>query len=202
MNQGQITINTRLGKWIYTLAKHPIVNTILEVGTWWGLGSTNCIKQGLLERAQPIKIGYSIECVKERYNKAINNLAPLPPNFYLLYGSVVSYAELQSQAQVPTTKARRQYFKDDMEQVRVAPFIGNPLQGTTIDLCILDGSEFTGLIEFFRLGIYSRYVVLDDTTKLKHSATRDYVLSRSNDWRILEDAPNERNGHLVCERCV
>lgn len=197
-NKGQIKLEGPLGQWIFNLSKSSKVESIIEVGTWWGMGSTYCIKQGLLARENPIREGYSIECVEDRYLQACKNLEPMPDNFFLLYGSIIKYEELVMLKSKILGKKQLQWFNEDLESIKKAPYIGDPMVGNIIDLCILDGGEFSGLFDFFKLGIHSRYVILDDTNAYKHKQTRSYILS-SNNWEILTDVPDERNGYMVCK---
>lgn len=200
-NKGQIKLDSNLGKWIYRLSKSPEVKSIVEVGTWYGMGSTYCIKKGLEDRENPIREGYSIECVRERHYQACENLGSLPENFFLLYGSIISYQELIELESKIVGKQQLQWFKEDLKHTKEAPFIGDPMQGLIIDLCILDGSEFSGMFDFFRLGIHSKYVILDDTNAYKHKQTRSYILSHK-DWEVLADVTTERNGYMICRNGI
>lgn len=195
-NKGQIQLSSTLGEWIFNLAKSPEVQSIVEVGTWWGLGSTYCIKKGLEARENPIREGYSIECVRERYVEACRNLEPMPESFFLLWGSVISYEELKG-LEHKLSRKHKEWFEQDLKHIKKAPFIGNPMEGQVVDLCILDGGSFSGLFDFFRIGVNSKYLILDDTITFKHSKTRLYILSHNN-WEVLVDDLQDRNGYMIC----
>lgn len=197
-NKGQIKLDSSMGKWIFQLAKSPEVKSIVEVGTWWGMGSTYCIKQGLLKRENPIREGYSIECMRERYDEACKNLEPLPTNFFLLYGSVISTDEMRELMTHIKEGEHQEWAKQDYVAIKKAPHIGNPMEGLKIDLCVLDGGAFSGMLDFYKIGIYSKYLVLDDTMDTKHRMTRSYIIEHK-DWDVLEDETQERNGYLVAK---
>lgn len=191
-------MNSPMGQWIYNLSKSPEVESIVEVGTWFGLGSTYCIKRGLQAREKPIQEGYSIECDHEWYKEACRNLDPLPDNFHLLYGSIISYDDLKFFEREVKGSTHRRWLEADLKKVKDAPFVEDVMEDKVIDLCILDGGEFSGLFDFFRLGVHSKYVVLDDTTTTKHRETRSYVLN-SDDWEVLVDDLTDRNGYMICK---
>ena len=44
---GQINENTEVGKLLINITKTEKLNTILDIGTWNGLGSTKCFLLGL-----------------------------------------------------------------------------------------------------------------------------------------------------------
>lgn len=44
--KGQINQTSEIGRWITTLSSLSQVNFIVEVGTWTGEGSTECIIRG------------------------------------------------------------------------------------------------------------------------------------------------------------
>lgn len=66
------------------------------------------------------------------------------------------------------------------------------------DLCILDSTEFGGFAEFEKIKDKCRYLVLDDSNVLKHEKTREYCI---NNYEILADYPNDRNGWCVFKLC-
>jgi len=80
---GQINRGSKLGEYIFELAKNSEVKTIVDIGTWNGMGSTKCILDGVLN-SKFTKEVISLECNKLRYEEAKINLGFLPPNFKLL----------------------------------------------------------------------------------------------------------------------
>lgn len=200
-NKGQILIDSKMGSWIKYLASLDEVQTILEIGTWYGLGSTYCIVQGLRmrKRKNPIKIGYSMEIDKERYEEAKKNLYPLPENFHLLNASPVSIDEMIDLYETIQSDRRKKWSYQDIQIIRSqkVPICINPIEDI-IDLCILDGGTTTGFLEFERFGKRAKYLVLDDTMVAKHEKTRQYILN-SNEFTVLEDNTKARNGFMICK---
>ena len=54
--KGQITHRDTVGKWIELLSSLDEVKSIVEIGTWSGRGSSQCIKRGVLSRRVPDRL--------------------------------------------------------------------------------------------------------------------------------------------------
>jgi hypothetical protein len=87
---GQINRGSSLGEIIYNICLQADVNTIVEIGTWNGMGSTKCIYD-----AVSIKFGdylvYTLECNEKFYNSCIENYKALPKlkNFKFILGTII-----------------------------------------------------------------------------------------------------------------
>jgi len=195
--QGQINRGSILGEAIYKLAKQEGVDYIFEIGTWNGLGSTKCIIDGIRDAKSPKK-GMSIECNLSRNKEALSNLVYIPHNFTIKQGTVVNYDELEPLMNTLQSDKHKRWLSEDLQEIKNAPNVFKELP-QIIDLCILDGGEFSGFLEFFRLWNRCRYIVLDDTNTLKHSRSRKFILKHPNKFEILMDVTNERNGFLICK---
>ena len=199
MKEGQINRGSVLGEKIFELSKRDDVRTILDIGTWNGMGSTKCIKDGILQK-KPLKgdAVYSIECNKLRYEEAKINLGFLPPNFYLLHGTIVNAKELEPLLNTLENETLKEWLTEDINWLRITPNVLDKMP-SKIDLCIIDGGEFSGSIEFFRLWERCRFIILDDTNAIKHKDTKKFIYDNSDKFNIIEDNTYERNGFLICE---
>lgn len=191
---GQINRGSDLGEKIYNLSKQDDVQTIVEIGTWNGCGSTKCIYDAVLGTKKKV---WSLECNKLRHEEAKINLGFLPPNFRLIHGTIVDAKELEPLME-NLSEGLQQWLIEDLGWIRHTPNVLDQLP-EKIDLCIIDGGEFSGDIEFFRLYEKCRYIVLDDTNAIKNSNTRKFILKNKSIFSIIEDNTIERNGFLICK---
>lgn len=197
MKKGQICRGSSLGEKIYTFSKREDIHTIVEIGTWLGLGSTKCILDGVLSKKTDTMI-YSLECNEERHYQAGINLGKLPENFYLVHGTIVSVKELQHIMKTIHQPIHQQWLAEDIEAVETAPNVFDKLP-ERIDLCVMDGGGFSGMLEFRKLWKRCRFIILDDTNMNKHKETKRFVLNNPDKFNVIEDNILERNGFLICE---
>jgi hypothetical protein len=206
---GQINRGSLLGEQIYRLTKLSEVKTIIEIGTWNGLGSTKCIYDGIIESGKKDFFVLSIECNLARHNEAKQNLLPLN-NFHLAHGTIIKLEEISPLME----REREQIFKNnwlDEESIHLknCPFILNEIP-EKIDLLILDGGEFSSSLEFNKLHQKAHFIVLDDTRDkiewipkghiLKNSEVRKYILKNPDKFKVIVDNQKDRNGFFICER--
>ncbi len=199
---GQITQNSILGCYIYNCVKQRDIVTIVDIGTHDGLGSTNCIYESITDYNKQNYHVYSIEANETMYKQAVNNLPPLK-NFELINGTVVDRLKPFEQynqshfSHSPSIVVN--WYYNDLECINNAPKIKLPYM---IDLLILDGGEFSSLLEYDMLAERSKIIVLDDTLYLKNKENRQKALADKN-LRIVIDITNHlegRNGYSVFER--
>jgi len=196
-NQGQINRGTVLGEKIYELSKQQDVSYILDIGTWKGLGSTKCIVDGI-ENNNYFKRGLSIDCNLKRIHQALINLRTLPNNFEVKHGTIINTSELRPLLRKVRNNKFIMWFKNDLKRIKGAPNIFNELP-SKIDLCIIDGGMFSGILEFNKLWGKCKYIVLDDTNTMKHSQTKKFILENLDKFEIILDVTDDRNGYLVCK---
>ena len=205
---GQINRGSLLGEQIFELTKKPEVKTIVEIGTWNGLGTTKCIYDGILQSRKKDFLVFSLECNLARHNEAKHNLLPLR-NFNLIHGTIITMEEIMPQMNKEKEIIKKLNWLDEESlYLKTAPFVLD-LIPRDIDLLILDGGEFSSSVEFEKLHKRSRYIILDDTADdlesidnhiLKNSEVRKYILSKPLEFKIIDDKPKDRNGFLICER--
>jgi len=195
MIQGQINRGSKLGEIIYNLAKQKDIINIVEIGTWLGLGSTKCIYDAVMGTSKQV---YSLECNKLRLEEAKINLGFLTPNFRLMHGTIVDAVELEPLMETLENDTLKGWLKEDLNWLRITPNVLNQLP-SKIDLCIIDGGEFSGNQEFVKLWERCKYIILDDTNAIKHQETKKFILSKPNTFNIIEDNITDRNGFLICQ---
>ena len=186
-----------MGEQIFEFAKRPDVKIIVEIGTWNGLGTTKCIYDGILHGRKKDFLVLSLECNRMRYEEANTNLLPLN-NFNIVHGSIVTVEELLAANEKQRTHP---WFIEDLRHIKTAPYIFHEIP-EKIDLLVLDGGEFSSLIEFEKLWERSRFIILDDTTTNKNTEVRNFILSKPEKIKIIEDNLKDRNGFMICENLI
>ena len=78
---GQMGRGSRAGVVIYRLAKDTDNQVFVEIGTWNGRGSTQCIMEPLLQRIDDCVL-YSLEVNREFHNFSQKNELRLTDNYY------------------------------------------------------------------------------------------------------------------------
>lgn len=195
---GQINRGSLLGEHIFRLSKNPEIKVIVEIGTWNGLGSTKCIYDGIIQGLKKEHLVLSIECNFTRHKEAIMNLLPLL-NFNFIHGAIITEEELSKEKE---KHGNNPWLLEDLNNLKTAPCIINQIPDK-IDLLILDGGEFSSFLEFQKLWKKSRFIILDDTNKElsnKNWEVRNFILSDSKKFKVIEDNLKDRNGFLICEK--
>ena len=201
---GQINRGSRLGEIIYDMCKQDDVKTIVEIGTWNGMGSTKCIYDAIIESGKTDYLVYSLECSEEYYNLAVSSLPPLD-NFNLLLGRVIDADEV-----VDIDSCEDRFFTEygkDIQKRWLAEDVSNynkvenviGILPEKIDLLILDGGEFSSFAEFNRLKDRTKYFILDDINPIKNFKVSN-IMREDDSYEILFDVPNDRNGFLVSKK--
>jgi hypothetical protein len=190
--QGQLNLHTQAGNTIMAVSSYNDVNTIVEIGTWNGYGTTNCVLTGIKFRPE-VKF-YSLECDISQYNTAISHIEQ-SENIKLILGKIVNDNELDIEA---LSNDEKGWLKNDLEQLANVPNVLEQLPDT-IDFLILDGGEFSTMAELAKLKDRSKYIFLDDTTCRKNKQNRDN-LNKDINFEILVDEQNDRNGWSLFKR--
>ena len=197
MIAGQINRGSLFGEHIYNISRRSDVQTIVEIGTWNGMGSTKCIYDAVLGSKKQV---WSLECNRIFHEQAKTNLNAvlLPANFKLVLGSIVTVEELQQFTGTLPGPEYEKWLSEDIGWVRNCPNVLDQLP-EKIDLYIIDGGEMSGWIEFEKLWKRCNYIMLDDTLALKHIQTRAFILGNPDKFKVIDDNTRERQGYLVCE---
>lgn len=195
---GQIRLGTPFGDRLYELCfTNPTIKTVVEIGTWKGLGSTECIIGGLADSRKDGISFMSLEADSRMYARACEVWKGRLPNWAeIVWGRIIDIGDMDSSNLGSCHPDERLWFEQD----RTA-FIGCPnVMGRLpekIDFLFLDGGEFSTYVEYFKLKDRSTFVGLDDTTSRKCRRIRDEVLSDPQGYEILLDNPWYRNGVMI-----
>ena len=196
MTKGQINHSEGvLGDTITNLVAQPDVHTIVEIGTWNGLGSTRCILQGITGKENYQFI--SLEADHNMFTQALhNNKHAINDNFSILNGKIINEDFLTSWFNVDLLSAdQANWLSQDFQNLKKVPNVLEKIP-QVIDFLLLDGGEFSTYLEWQILKPRIKYCVLDDTKELKCKKIREEVLG-SKKYKIINDNTLERNGFLV-----
>jgi hypothetical protein len=199
--QGQIINGSTMGQMIYDITKREDVNNIFEIGTWYGLGSTKCVIDGIID-SKVNKNFISIELYKEMFEIAKINLQPYSEYVKLLFCTIVDYSEMFwfNFEDLDPIHYDKKWYYNDLERIKVSENVLDQVQ-EKIDLLILDGGEFSTYPEWLKLKSRSKFIFLDDTNALKCKRIREELLNDDN-YKTLLDEPNDRNGFSVFEKII
>lgn len=198
---GQIHPKTLEGAFIIDLLEKEAgntINSVVEIGTWNGLGSTLCILLGL--KAHTAVPFYSLECCREKQETAVENLVDfVTPATKLLWGTVVDTDVVSSVDYIRRFDSIvKEWYDVDLLNCKESPNILSELPDQ-IDFLLLDGGEYTTLNEFEVLQSRCRgYILLDDTTQSKCRLVEN-ILERSPNWRKVFHS-DERGGFTCFKR--
>lgn len=201
-NVGQITMEHTIGKALRDIAALPSVYSILEVGTWNGLGSTRCIVEGLGQRPADSYVFYSLEANSEKCAFARDVYKDMGSVHIL--NEVLYNEEPADQDEIfPELKANETYqfwHRIDMENMRTKPlFLSRSGLPAIFDLVLLDGGEFTTWYEYLALKDRCRILALDDTNVCKCQRIVQEIKSQPEKWQVILETA-ERQGNLIAVR--
>jgi len=199
---GQISTDTESGKLLMHCIREnaAALHTVLEIGTWNGLGSTTCILQALQGRQTRF---ISLEINREKQVRAQANLVGLlQPNTELLWGSVLRSEDIVDvEALFPeldTDTVLREWLSIDMANLAQAPYVYDQLP-TEIDFILFDGGEFTTFFEFEKLFPHcNRFIALDDIHTSKCRSIYEFLKGNPL-WKGV-GYTEERNGFAIFQR--
>jgi hypothetical protein len=168
--------------------------TIVEIGTWNGLGSTKMILRGLKKRKLDKIQVIGFETNKRMYGVAKRNLKR-HDLYQLVWGSIIQEGELDM---TNLSETESNWIKTDLEDMRKAPYVFKKVP-ENIDLLILDGGEFSTYAEFQKLNSrVSGWIILDDTNSRKCARILREVPAEGT-WNVIFQS-DERNGTAVLRK--
>jgi hypothetical protein len=199
--KGQINRGSILGELIYELCKKDNIKTIVEIGTWNGLGTTKCIYDAIIDSDKKDYEVYSLESNEFFHNQAINNI-PKIINFNIILGKIVETDELYNLSKyemlnISDTSQQKIWLEDDINNYKNVKNVINILP-KKIDLLILDGGEFSSFAEFNKLKDRTTYFVLDDTNILKNFEVAN-IMRNDKTYDIIIDS-DDRNGFILSKK--
>jgi len=194
---GQVGKESEFGRWIELLSSLHENNTIVEIGTWNGRGTSKQIVKGVLNRStSSIDVNvFGFEIDHEKFSSARRYLSKYK-FFNVIHGSIVTVEELDSHDLMGNEV---DWLLQDVVKMQQSPLVLN-LVPKSIDLLILDGGEFSTYAEFHVLeSRIANWVLLDDI-KMRKCKRLFSELTKSEKY-LLVGFSSERNGTAVFKKC-
>lgn len=188
---GQILPESRFGQWLTNLARDS--ENIVDVGTWRGGGSTQCLVNGIIRKTQKI---WTVEIDGKLLKEACDGLAcaQLIP----LNGSIIPIEHFK--CFMPFGASDRGTYEFEWRSVSNAEYVGGSLPDQ-IDLMVLDGGEFSTQFEWEFWHEKVKVVAMDDTNPLvTNKNVRNRFWCLESGWTVLEDKLADRNGWFIACR--
>jgi len=193
---GQISKQSDIGRWILCLSSLSEVNSIVEIGTWNGAGSSRLIAKGV--SLNPAKLGrclvFGLEIDASKAKVAKKRLKRYK-FFKVLHGRIIEESDFDTKGLVGN---ENKWLSQDLLNLRNCPNVLRSIP-SEIDLLILDGGEFSTYSEFHILkSRITKYVILDDVFTRKCKKILDEVKD-SNEFELIYYS-GERNGTAVLKK--
>ena len=191
---GQMNQNTQRGKLLMQNIKENSYNTIVEIGTWNGLGSTLCVLNTMKENCE----FFSLESNKKFYDIASNNLEQHKEKLKLTYGSLITHDELKDFSLSLVLNAEQKlWLEEDLSNLKNTKIVLEELP-ETIDLLVLDGGEFSSFLEWEKLKLRTKVVALDDCNVLKNSKVVNELEKDKNYVKVY--STDEGHGFVIFKK--
>lgn len=205
---GQINLDSNLGKEINKISSLIENKIFLEIGTWNGQGSTYCVMDSLLKREDQVKF-YSLECNANKHIEAVSLWKKILENnskkdiLKLLHGRIIEIDQIYKREQLKDLQGFiNDWYKWHDDDIKSFEFSENVLFEIPdlIDVVILDGGEFSTLAEFNVLkDRIQKYIILDDCNVLKCNKIY-HDLKNDQEWEIFKEDLKDRNGYAIFKK--
>jgi hypothetical protein len=194
---GQIGPKDEIGRWIELLASLDSVTSIVEIGTWNGLGSSLQIARGVKKSSNGLNLSKQVIGVEvnfQMWKRASKNLRQYE-FFKVIHGSLVEASALDSSELSDVEKC---WFAQDVRNIESSPIVISEIP-VSIDLLVLDGGEFSTYVEYKILKQrVSKWLVLDDTNLRKCKKVLHEAINKDRFSLVFQSG--ERNGVAVLLR--
>jgi predicted O-methyltransferase YrrM len=181
-NFGQINKKTLRWKLIQEFLEQNEVNTIVEIGTWKGMGSTLCILENKSENANFI----TLETDKQNYEIAKINLSDYQNKLKMINGRIIEIDEIKNFiSDINLNSEQQSWLNDDLVNFENTLNVIEQLP-EKIDFLLLDGGEFSTYPEWVKLKNRTKVVALDDIYVLKCNKIFKELSNDSNYEKISE----------------
>jgi len=208
-NMGEITKNSSFGKSIIDVVKKEKLRRVLEIGSWDGTGSTQCLIEGMSTLDDP-KL-YCLEVKTDRYNQLLNNtsnydwvicknISSISKKTLLVY----SFEEIWQSEYNKITNTKdivKRWFESGMAELLKCKegYLDNDTN--FYDAVLIDGGEFFGYSEYVLLKNRTNFFFLDDCHTAYKTRQVFVELMEDDEWEIVFNS-SERNGYAAFKRKV
>lgn len=190
---GQMSIKDEVGRILYAICGLSENRTIVEIGTWNGLGSSAIIARAVTSGKQNAHV-YGLEIFEKRVKQSEINLRKYK-FFSVIHGRIVDVEDLDS---TQLREEEIEWFASDLQNMSTAKNVLGLLP-QQIDVLLLDGGEFSSYSEYVFLkdrGV--KWLILDDVNVRKNRRVLAEAVS-SGEFQLIWKS-DERNGAAVLIR--
>lgn len=193
LDSGQLSENTPEGKALFDFIKSNKIDSILEIGTWNGMGSTMTIVRALEESSQKPNF-ISIETDKLAYKNAIKNHRYSNPKVHIQLGRIIEVDELPKLEEIDFESfgfvpENQEWYIQDLRRYKKTKNILNELP-KNFDFILFDGGEFCTFSEFKKLWHKTKYFALDDTKTYKQFEVLKFINQNNNNFQLITELQN------------
>jgi len=189
---GQLNRSSKEGLLLDKFILENNFQTILEIGTWNGLGSTKTIIDSLKKQNNTSAEFYSIESDRIAFNNATKNLKN--ENVRLLYGRIIEIDDLPKVEDINFEyfgfdPKNIEWFHQDIRRYKKTKNVLLSIP-KTFDFILFDGGEFSTFAEFKLLWTKTKYFALDDTKSYKQFEVLKFIDQNIKKFSLVYDLPN------------
>jgi hypothetical protein len=188
--KGQMSVGSEVGRMLFAICSLSESKTIVEIGTWNGLGSSTLIAKGVLAGKTKAKV-FGLEIDEKRYLQSKKNLKKYS-FFKVIYGRIIEIEDLNSDN---LNFSENEWIKSDSINIAKANYVLSQLP-MQIDVLLLDGGEFSSYAEYKVLcdrGI--KWLFLDDVNVRKNRLVLMEAVASGKYREIWKS--DERNGTAI-----
>jgi len=200
--QGQILANSTFGSLLEKLIMMNLPKTIVEIGTWKGMGSTKRIVDAIIKsNYKELPRFISLETNPQFHTIAENNLNKFLSYVELIHGRIVDIENVTNYISGLTLSPKHQkFFNDDLVNYSECENVLHRLP-EKIDFLLLDGGEFSSYLEWELLKDRSRIIALDDTKMLKNKKAVEGALS-DNQFELIFSSDERHGFHIFLNKTI
>lgn len=197
--QPHITNNTLFSFWLHKIISDYRPSTIVEIGTYGGLGSTKIIIDSIIVNSLECKF-FSLESREDFFNIGKINLAQYENFVTLLHGRVVELEDVTNFiTSLNLTESQKQFLSSeghfaDVQRLYNCKNVLSSLP-SYIDFLFIDSGEFSAYPEWHTLKSRTKIVALDDTNVIKcEKIKRELLLDDKYELIVSSD---DRQGFAI-----
>jgi hypothetical protein len=193
---GQLGSDTPVGQFLIEFVKRTDIKSVVEVGTWNGRGSTECIMDGLMTRDDATTF-VTLEADQGRRDSSADFWADRDKGnveLKLLWGKLTESMVTREYVQNhPKFSDQLQYYDIEASQTHRAPLVGDQLP-EDVEFIFLDGGEFCSVFDFnFLVKKYAhslKYIGVDDIDTISNERIYQNLTSEGSPWKLIATGPH------------
>lgn len=189
---GQISSSTTFGKALYELALQSDVHLALEIGTWYGGGSTYQIAKGFVDSGDSSKFLRTLEIFEPAWRYSRQKFLKLGWPVRCILGNTVPTSSYLKEDEIPPnekTEHFQLYYQRDIElSKQYEPMLKPLCLAYNFDFVLIDGNEYTGWAEFEIVDqiCEPKYMALHDMGTLKTSKIQTFIANEKSKWKLIK----------------